>query len=100
MQWWQALVLWIAVKVGAKEWAAKKAVDYILHVRGKAESHSLRLSRLGGVDIPARHEKRIIRSSAPIYKPGHVLRIDGKMFHITRLLSQSPKEVLYEAETR
>lgn len=79
------LILRLAVRLGYREWARAKA--------------GLLIARLTAAVGGPPKETRIIRASGDIYKPGHVLKIDGKQFFITRLLSASPREVLYEAET-
>jgi hypothetical protein len=85
MVWVCMAIIRLALRLGQREWATRKAGE---------------LAAIGASLALEPRQTRIIRATADIYKPGHVLTIDRKKFYVTRLLSASPKEVLYEAETR
>lgn len=78
-------ILRFAYWVGFRRWVAHTA------------THLANIGRDLGTEAV---QTRLVRASAEVHKIGDRLSIDGRDFYVTRLLSASKREVIYEAQTR
>lgn len=76
--------------------AAAYARKVIETLRAGTEVECSRLAAAAGIDVPVEKETRIIRASGDVFKIGQRVRIDNRDFTVTRLLSASKREVIYE----
>lgn len=92
-------ILRAAVAIAQSPWAKEKAHAVIQKLRERAEAKAKDVATAAGIDLPPTFKaSRIIRTPADTLKPGDVVGVDGGKYRITRLLSSSARETVYEAE--
>lgn len=76
--------------------AAAYARKVIESLQAGCAIEATRLAAAASIDVPVQKETRIIRASGDVFKIGQKVKIDGRDFTVTRLLSASKREVIYE----
>lgn len=106
--WWKWIlrgVLAISSNPAVQQWARRQAAKLIEraiqdHAQNIADLHAaVGLEVPRAPEPPRPHVVKMIRTQQDTLKPGMVVVVDGTPFQIRRLLTVSPKEATYEAES-
>jgi hypothetical protein len=94
-------VLKAAIYAGKSEWARAAAKKVIERLRRRLDRKLQAVADAAGIAVPPVDEirqGRIVRARSDIFKPGQVVLVAGERFRISRLLSHSATETVYEAD--
>lgn len=90
-----------AVRVGKSDWAKKQAGKLIHKLRRRLEVKLKDIADAADIKLPSppvMRQGRLVSMSRDSLKPGQQILLDGQKLRITRLISHSVNETIYEAD--